>query len=96
MFLSVRSFNTSGGTALKLWQIGGEEPHFIKAPFSPYYYSRIPLNSGIEIPDNPKLNQKIRSYASVTNLQTDLFRVIEPDFEDREDSGVKMEITTVT
>jgi len=48
----------------------------------------------VEIPDNPKLNQKIRSYASVANWQTDVFRVIKPDFEELEDSVVNSKTTT--
>lgn len=44
------------------------------------------------IPENSE--QKIKSLTSVTNWQTDVFRVIKPDFEEQEDLVCKTKMQT--
>ena len=44
------------------------------------------------IPENSE--QKIKSLASVTNWQTDVFRVIQPDFGEQEDLVCKIKMQT--
>lgn len=45
----------------------------------------------MELPDNSKLNEKIRSYTSRANMQASVFKLIKPDFEAHEVSIAQTE-----